>query len=320
MLVKKQLSKNRKCLITGCSGFIGSHLADFLIDKGLTVAGTIFQNSKAIEHIREKATFIKCDFRDKNDVAGVIKQVKPNYVFHLAAQSLVLPSWQDAENTLKTNILGTLYLLEAIKSQSFNPTIVIACSSAEYGLTSKKEIPIKESKEFRPISPYAVSKIGTDYLAYLYWKVYGMRIVRARLFNITGPRKLFDATSDFTRGIAEIEKGYRKKLEVGDLKSFRDILDVKDAARALWVLARQGIPGEAYNVCSGRGYKISQILKQLVLLSKAKINVSRNNNKLRPLEEPIYIGDNSKLSGLGWRPEISIEQTLQDTLDYWRKQ
>jgi GDP-4-dehydro-6-deoxy-D-mannose reductase len=310
----------KKCLVTGCSGFIGSHLADFLIDKRLIVVGTTFPDSGATKHIREKATFVNCDFRDKDNVTEVVRQANPDYVFHLAAQSLVLPSWEDAENTFKANILGTLYLLEAIKNQGINPVIVIACSSAEYGLTSKDEIPIKESKEFRPVSPYGVSKIGTDYLSYLYWKVYDMHIIRIRPFNVTGPRKLFDATSDFARGIVEMERGYKQSLQVGNLESVRDILDIRDAVRAMWLLAERGIPGEVYNICSGKGYRIAQILEQLISLSKVKVDVCRSNNKLRPLDESVYIGDNSKLCNLGWKQEIPLEQTLRDTLNYWRNE
>ena len=310
----------KKCLVTGCSGFIGSHLADFLIDKGLIVVGTTFQDSGAIEHIREKATFVNCDFRERDNVTEVVRQANPDYVFHLAAQSLVVPSWEDAENTFKANIFGTLYLLEAIKNQDINPVIVIACSSAEYGFTTESEIPIKESKEFRPVSPYGVSKIGTDYLAYLYWKVQNMHIIRIRPFNVTGPRKLFDATSDFARGIVEIERGQKQSLQVGNLEPVRDILDIRDAVRAMWLLAEQGIPGEVYNICSGKGYRIAQILEQLISLSKVKVDVHKNNNKMRPLDEPVYVGDNSKLCNLGWKPEIPLEQTLRDTLNYWRNE
>ena len=180
----------KKCLVTGCSGFIGSHLADFLIDKGLAVVGTTFEDSSTVDHIRGKTTLVDCDFRDKDNVTEVVRQANPDYVFHLAAQSLVLPSWEDAENTFKANIFGTLHLLEAIKNRGINPAIVVACSSAEYGLTSKDEIPIKESKEFRPVSPYGVSKVAAHWYAVNYREAYGLFICNGILFSYSMPPRI----------------------------------------------------------------------------------------------------------------------------------
>jgi GDP-4-dehydro-6-deoxy-D-mannose reductase len=309
----------KRCLITGCSGFIGPHLADFLIRKGLTVYGTIYQNTDLIEHLRGKAILLECDFKNKEAVEQVVKEVKPEYVFHLAAQSLVIPSWEDPENTFRTNIFGTLYLLDAIRSEGINPLIEVACSSAEYGLTYERELPIKENKDFRPTSPYGVSKVSTDMLAYLYWLTFRMKIIRIRPFNITGPGKTGDAASDFARGIAEIEAGHKRVLEVGNLEPIRDILDIRDALKAIWLLAEKGNPGEVYNICSGKGYKIKEVLNHLLSLSKEKIAVHHDSRKIRPMDEPVYIGDNFKICALGWKPEIPLSKTLSDILDYWRR-
>jgi GDP-4-dehydro-6-deoxy-D-mannose reductase len=309
-----------KALITGAGGFIGSHMADLLVEKGLDVSGTVNDGTRNVDHLKGKIKIINCDISDKAAVEKLINEIKPDYVFHMAAQSFVIPSWQDPERTFKTNILGTLYLLDALWKVMQNAVIAVACSSAEYGINYPDEIPIKESKVFRPSSPYAVSKVAVDMISNLYAKTYRMKIVRIRFFNTSGPRKTMDACSDFARGVAEVEKGIKPFVTVGNLDGVRDITDARDAVRAVWLLTEKGAYGDAYNVCSGQGYKVRDLLNRLVAMSAKKIEIrERDPEKLRPIDDPIFIGDNSKIRSLGWKPEIPIEQTLRDTLEYWRK-
>ncbi len=307
-----------KCLITGCGSFIGSHLAEFLLKMELDVYGTVHQNSGNIDHLKDKLNILRCDILDEERVESLIAEVNPDFIFHLAAQSLIGTSWQDPKRTLNVNILGTLYLLESIRKAAINPVINVACSSAEYGFSDKDEIPIKETKALHPSSPYGVSKVAQDMLSHLYWQAYGLRVVRFRPFYITGPRKTLDACSDFARGIAEIEVGQRATLSVGNLETVRDCVDVRDAVRAMWLLIQKGTPGEVYNICSGKGCKMKDILDKLVSLSRRPVEVHPDPNLMRPSDELVLIGDNSKLCELGWKPQIPIERTLSDILDYWR--
>ncbi|MCX6815394.1 MAG: GDP-mannose 4,6-dehydratase [Candidatus Aenigmarchaeota archaeon] len=311
----------KKALITGADGFIGSHLADILLSKGLEVICLVHKKGliKNIAHIKNKVKIIDCDVTNKKRIEDIIKNTKPDYIFHLAAQSFVMPSWKDPELTFKTNIFGTFYLLEAVRKAGIAPIIVVACSSAEYGLNYEHEIPIKETKEFRPSSPYAVSKIGTDMISYLYWQTYKMKIIRMRFFNITGPRKTNDACSDFAKMIAKVEKSDKSIIEVGYLGGIRDYTDVRDAVNAVWLLAAKGKYGEAYNICTGNRYKVEDLLKKLLSISNKKIEIKKDPKKYRPLEDPIFVGDNTKIRSLGWIPMIPIEKTLGDMLAYWRE-
>lgn len=308
-----------RCLITGCGGFIGSHLAGLLLEKGNIVYGTVHQHTENLDYLKDRITILECDILDRKRVDDVVLEVEPDCVFHLAAQSLILPSWQDPENTIKTNIMGTLYLLDSIRKAKIDPLIEIVCSSAEYGFNHESEIPIKEDEGFKPSSPYGMSKVGQDMLAYLYWRTYRMRTIRVRPFYITGPRKTADACSDFARGIAKIEKEQTETLSTGNLETVRDIVDVRDCVRAMLLLMECGVPGEVYNICSGRGYKMRDILDKLLSLSSSKIRICQSLKKTRPSDDTILIGDNSKLCKLGWKPQIPVEQTLSDILDYWRK-
>ena len=245
-------------LVTGAEGFIGSHLLDYLLDKG-EVYGSYWGKADLfrIKHLKEKIPLVECDIRNKNKINDILSKIKPDVVYHMAAQSFVTVSWSEPERTLETNMMGTFNLLEAIREQKQNPKIIVACSSAEYGITNEDEIPITEEKKFRPSTIYAVSKIGADMLAYFYWMAYGLKTIRARLFNVTGPRKLMDACSDFTREIVEIEKGKREYLPVGNTKTIRDITDIRDALNALLILTEKGRFGQEYNICSGTRHTIS---------------------------------------------------------------
>jgi GDP-4-dehydro-6-deoxy-D-mannose reductase len=311
--------KIKKCLVTGCDGFIGRFLTDLLVAEGLSVYGTVRQFSGRSDLLKDKITLLKYDIQEKDRVAEIITGVKPDYVFHLAAWADIPSSWKDPEKAILTNTLGTLYLLEAIRNAGISPAVEVACSSAEYGLCLPDEIPVKENKEFRPASPYAVSKIGADMLAYLYWYSYGMKIIRVRPFHITGPGKEPDAYSDFSRGIVEVEKGKKKHLKVGNLEAVRDVVDVRDCARAMWLLMLLGKPGEAYNICTGQGRKIADILAKLVSLASVEIKVVPDPARMRPADDPVLIGDSTKLRSLGWKPLVPLEKTMADILDYWRE-
>jgi len=312
------MAKSERCLITGCGGFIGSYLAELLLEKGLTVYGTAHRGTGNVAHLKNRLNVFTCDITDRSRLESVVAETTPDYIFHLAAQTLIIPSWQDPERTLKVNILGTLYLLESVRKAGIDPVIEITGSSAEYGSTPAEDIPIKEGQPLSPTTPYGVSKSAEDMLSYVYFKRYGMRIIRIRPFHIIGPKKTRDACSDFARGIAEIEAGRKDVLKVGNLSPVRDFVDVRDAVRAMWLLAEKGTPGEVYNVCSGKGYKIKDILDKLLSLSGNKVNVRAEPGAMRPSDEPVLTGDHSRLAELGWKPCYTIDKTLSDILDYWR--
>ena len=250
-----------------------------------------------------------------------IEQTKPDRIFHLAAQSFVPTSWIVPSDTITTNINGNLYLFEACREAGINPLIQIACSSEEYGMVYENEVPIKETNPLRPLSPYAVSKVGQDMLSYQYYQSYKIPIIRTRGFNHSGPRRpsIF-VCSDFARQIVDIEKGMRKPIiYVGNLEAVRDFTDVRDMVRAYWLSLEKGEPGEVYNISTGKGHKIKELLNTLLSLSKVKVEIREDSSRLRPSDVPLLIGDNSKfVKKTGWKPEIPFEKTLEDLLDYWR--
>lgn len=307
-----------RALITGCDGFIGSHLAEFLVGQALEVHGMVFHDTKFIDHLGKNINLHRCDITEKDKVSAIVTEVKPDYIFHLAAQSLISDSWRNPELTFRINTIGTLNLLEAARVARIDPLIEIVGSSDEYASPSAQNIRIKESAALNPSSPYGISKLAADMLGHVYSQTYGMKVICVRPFSIIGPRKTGDACSEFTQGIVEIESGKKSKLGVGNLEAIRDFLDVKDAVKAMWLLAERGKPGEAYNVCSGKGTTIQEILDKMISMSSHRIIYEQVLERTRLTDKLSLIGDCSKLQSLGWRPSILLEKTLADILEYWR--
>ena len=313
-----------KVLITGITGFVGSHLAEFLLTKGgVELHGIERWRSKTenIDHVVDKLILHECDIRDASSVREVIEKVRPESIFHLAAQSFVLSSWRAPAETLTTNIIGQLNIFEAVRQIGINPLIQIAGSSEEYGLVHEDELPIKETNPLRPLSPYAVSKVGQDLLAYQYYQSYKLNVVRTRGFNHTGPKRgVVFACSNFAKQIAMIEKNLQEPvIHVGNLDAKRDFTDVRDMIRGYCLSLEKGQPGEVYNICSGKIYSIKEVLNMLLGFTKAKVEVKQDPGRMRPSDVPVLFGDNSKfVKQTGWSPTIPFEQTLKDLLDYWR--
>jgi len=313
-----------KVLITGITGFVGSHLADYLLSLGsIEIYGIERWRSRTenIEHIRDKINLVGCDIRDSISVTETIGKIKPDKIFHLAAQSFVPSSWQAPQESLTTNIIGELNVFEAVRAVNINPVIQIAGSSEEYGLVLPDELPIKETNPLRPLSPYAVSKVGQDFLGYQYYKSYNMNIIRTRAFNHTGPRRgeVF-ASSNFAKQIVEIEKNKREPvIFVGNLDARRDFSDVRDVVRAYWLATEKCLPGEVYNISSGKALSIKEMLDLLLKISKVKVEIKQDSARTRLSDVNVLLGDNTKFcKQTGWKPEIPFEQTLKDLLEYWR--
>ena len=315
-----------RVLITGITGFAGSHLADYLLAEqpGVEVFGVCRWRSRRenIEHLGDRVTLIEGELRDEASLRRVVREVRPEAIFHLAAQSFVPTSWRAPTETLTTNIAGQANLFEAVRAAKLDPVIQIAGSSEEYGLVHPDEVPIKESNPLRPLSPYAVSKVAQDMLAYQYFRSYGMKTVRTRGFNHTGPRRgdVF-VSSNFAKQIARIEAGLQDPvMRVGNLDAQRDFTDVRDMVRAYWLAVTRATPGEVYNLGSGRAITIRELLDMLVGMSDVEVEVQTDPDRLRPSDVEILLADSSKFRReTGWEASIPLEKTLADLLAYWRQ-
>ena len=256
---------------------------------------------------------------DADLLSGIVGENAPQEIYHLAAQSLPSVSWQQPWLTHQINVQGTLNVLEAARAVQSRPAVVIASSSAIYAHRADG-LPIREDDLCQPVSPYGISKLAADHLARLYAARYGMRVLRVRPFFLIGPRKTGDVSSDWARNVVQAERGLANELAVGDLDVVRDFLHIADGIDALTTVAAKGEAGEAYNISSGRGWKLADLLQTLTGLARTKIEVRVDNAKVRPLDERVKVGDSTKLQSLGWRGRRSISQALREILDYWRQQ
>ncbi|MFA5349836.1 MAG: GDP-mannose 4,6-dehydratase [Candidatus Omnitrophota bacterium] len=314
-----------KILITGITGFVGSHLAEYILSLPAKheIYGICRWRSPKdnLEKIYNKIKLLDADLQDLSSLIRVIGGIKPEAVFHLAAQSYVLTSFNSPIQTLWTNVIGTANLLEAVRILKIDPVIHICSSSEVYGQVNKEDVPIKENCPLRPASPYAVSKVGEDMVAFQYWTSYGIKTIRTRMFTHTGPRRgdVF-AMSFFAKQIAGAELGLCEPvIRVGNLKSVRTFCDVRDAVRAYWIMIHKCKPGEVYNIGGNKTMTIGEALNALLSFSEMKFKIRVDPALVRPSDVTLQIPCTDKFrKRTGWKPQVPLEQTLADLLNYWR--
>ena len=313
-----------RVLITGITGLIGSHLADYLLtlpDVDVVGLKRWRSDDRTIRHLQSRIEIVEGDVEDAYSVAAIVERARPDRVFHLAAQSYPSELWAAPAATMQVNLMGTLHVLEAVRRHAPTARLHIAGSAAAYGLIRPDEVPIVEDRPLRPLSPYGVSKAGQEMLGYQYAHNYGMPIYLTRSFIHIGARQDSRTSAQtFARQVAEAEHGTRPPVvHVGNLEPRRDYLDVADAVRGLWALLERGKPGEVYNLCSGQAPRIRELLDIYLGLARVPLEVEVDPARLRPADEPILLGDNSKLRrDTGWQPEVPLAELLKRILEYWR--
>ncbi|HII15936.1 MAG TPA: GDP-mannose 4,6-dehydratase [Nanoarchaeota archaeon] len=309
-----------RAFITGAGGFMGPHLVNFLHEKGFEIMSTYYEPTSDINELKAKGEAIELDVRDKEKFKKLLAEFKPDQVYHLAAQSYPTVSWDRPNYTIQANVEGTINLFESLKELKLNPVVIVACSSAEYGFVTEKEVPIKETHQLLPLHPYGISKVGQDLLTYQYFKNFGLKGIRVRIFNTTGPGKVNDVCSDFTKQAVMIEKKMQKPVfRVGNLNTRRALTDVRDIINAFYLLAEKGIAGEVYNASGEKAYLIRDILDEIIKITGIKCKIEVDPKLLRTTDETIIFGDSAKLKkATKWKQVMPIEKTLKDMVEFWR--
>ena len=313
-----------KLLVTGASGFVAGHVIDFVRAEApdTEVFGVVRKG--AIDPARAgHVTAVSADLEDPASTDALFDRVEPDRIVHLAAQSSVHRSWENPQATLGVNVQGLLNLLEALRRRRLTPRVLVVGSAEEYGAVQAEKLPVVESHPLQPANPYAVSKVAQEFVARQYFLSHGIPVVCTRTFHHTGPgRGEVFAESSFARQIAEVEAGRQPPvISVGNLDAVRDYTDVRDVVRAYWLLLEKGRAGEIYNVCSGRGVAIGDILQELVDVSGARVEVRPDPERMRPSDIPAIVGNPRKLQrATGWEAAIPLRRTLHDLLAFWRRQ
>lgn len=309
-------------LITGGTGFVGSHLVEYLLSKNISkdiIHVTTFGNQKTFVHSLLPIENIHAlDLTDQTATDEIISKIEPHQIYHLAATAAVGSSFDQAKKTLQNNMDIQLSLLNSIKKHIPESRTLAIGSALEYDVSSEQ--PIDENTNLAPISPYAVSKVMQDMLAISYFHLHKLDIVRVRPFNHFGERQTPGfVLADFAKQIAQIEQGKQEEISVGNLAAIRDFTDVKDVVKAYFLLMNKGNSGEVYNVGSGQGTSITQLLDWLIEASTSDIKITIDQDRFRPIDIKSIIADNTKMKSLGWNTEINIKDTLIRTLNWWRK-
>jgi GDP-4-dehydro-6-deoxy-D-mannose reductase len=313
----------KKILITGINGFVGPHLVAELQKQGYSIYG-LSRTGKS--ELKNDVVILKGDLLQLKELYLTINELKPDAIFHLAAQSKPGYSFKEPQETFQSNIIGTTNLFEVVRGMmnddpSYRPRIIAAGTSEEYGLVTESDLPLIETSKFNPVNPYAISKVAQYYLSMMYIRAFKLDIVYAVLFSHVGPgQKEGFIIPDVCKQIVEIENGKKDPiLTTGDLSVSRDYSDVRDFARAYILLLEKGKTGERYNICSGKPTQVSEIVDSLISMSHVKIEHKIDQSKIRPTEMPILYGSCKKFAELtGWKTEISLDKTLEDCLEWWR--
>jgi GDP-4-dehydro-6-deoxy-D-mannose reductase len=304
-------------LITGANGFIGEHLAEALCNGNNTVVACAQFSTPVLDKLEKNLQLFYPDITNGEQLQHIICQSEPEVIFHLAAQSFPRVSWEKPAYTMEVNLIGSINIFEAIRKQQKPARVIMMGSSAEY-LPHPLGVPIKENDALGASNIYGVSKLAADETARLYASRYKLPIIRTRPFFIIGPRKEHDFCSDIAKEIVLVEKGEKAHISVGDLRIVRDFVDVRDAIRALIVLSQKGEYGQVYNVCSGKGYPLRELLDIYKRFATVHVQETVNEKLLRDYDEPVKIGSPEKLFSLGWNIHYKLEDTLLDILNYWR--